>query len=357
MIDKTINLNTKRQKSAWLCQCSCGKEYITDTTSLLNGKATQCHDCAHAQIGIKRRKDLTGHKFGKLTVIDMIYDYNDNKSQTYCKCICECGNIIKRSANSLKRRSQSSLQSCGCAKNELANMKSKNVVGKKFGRLFVIEEYPNAGNRKLKCICDCGNEVIKTKRDVISGHTQSCGCLQVERASESNAKDWSGYISDYGVKVLNRSYQNKNGQWVWDCECFCGNHFDILPIKIANGHTTSCGCRNQSSRETLIEECLIKNRIDYIKQFSFPDCKNKYILKFDFAVLKDGEIFCLIEYDGMQHYRPIEYFGGDDGFAKTLQRDSIKNEYCQSKNIPLIRLKYSLSDNEIKEIVANILKP
>lgn len=81
------------------------------------------------------------------------------------------------------------------------------------------------------------------------------------------------------------------------------------------------------------------------------------MLRFDFALLQNGEVFYLIEYDGMQHYKPIKYFGGNEGYDKTVMRDKIKNDYCANKNIPLLRLKYDLSDQEIKEKIANILNP
>lgn len=290
----------------------------------------------------------------------MIYIPNkDNckKFDTYCECMCDCGNIVTKRLNSVKKATNGVLVSCGCAIDEISNNKSKDIIGKVFGRLKVIEEIKTNNGRKSRCLCQCGNEIIISKKDVMSGHTQSCGCLQKERASELNEKDWTGYISDYGVKIINKSHQNEHGQWIWNCECYCGNIFKILPIKIANGHTTSCGCRNESSREFFIKNILLENNIDFQTQYSFSDCKNKYVLRFDFALLKNGEVFYLIEYDGMQHYKPIKYLGGVEGYEKTVSRDKIKNEYCEKNNIPLLRLKYDLSDSEIKERIVNILNP
>ena len=58
-----------------------------------------------------------------------------------------------------------------------------------------------------------------------------------------------------------------------------------------------------------------------------------------------------IEYDGIQHFEVVDYFGGLDGFITTKIRDTIKNEYCKSKNIKLIRIPYWGFDN-----IENILK-
>ena len=71
-------------------------------------------------------------------------------------------------------------------------------------------------------------------------------------------------------------------------------------------------------------------------------------MRFDFGILHNDQLLGLIEYDGKQHFEPIDFFGGEDGFRKTQERDKIKNAYCKSHNIPLLRLPYTLSINEIK---------
>lgn len=358
VIEKTTNPNRKDKRTAWLCKCDCGNYCYANSSSLNGGKSIQCSDCAHAMSGLKRRKDLVGTRFGKLTVTKMIYpDDRKADSKTYCECVCDCGNVIRRPTSDLIRRKNSLFASCGCAKDEIADSRSKDIINIKFGRLKAIEEFKQDGKRKIRCQCDCGNNVIVAKSDLLFGHTQSCGCLQADRASESNQKDWTGYVSDYGVKILHRASKNSANQWLWNCKCPCGNTFKILPIKVANGHTTSCGCRNRSSKESMIEKYLQECGVEYRRQYSFPDCKNKYKLKFDFAIFINGEVFCLIEYDGKQHYTPIEYFGGYNSYLLTVQRDAIKNKYCSDNNIPLLRLKYDLKDDEIKEKIANILNP
>ena len=65
----------------------------------------------------------------------------------------------------------------------------------------------------------------------------------------------------------------------------------------------------------------------------------------------------LLEYDGQQHYESIEYFGGEEAFEKNQIRDEIKNNYCKEHNIKLVRLKYDLTGDEIKEIIINTIYP
>ena len=61
-----------------------------------------------------------------------------------------------------------------------------------------------------------------------------------------------------------------------------------------------------------------------------------------------------IEFDGEQHYRPVDYFGGDDAFTILKKHDEIKEEYCETHGIKLIRISYVNLDN-IEKILSNIL--
>ena len=58
----------------------------------------------------------------------------------------------------------------------------KDLTGKKFGYLTIVERVQNAKNGKArwKCMCDCGNETIVTSTDIMAGHTSSCGCKKYE---------------------------------------------------------------------------------------------------------------------------------------------------------------------------------
>ena len=53
------------------------------------------------------------------------------------------------------------------------------MIGKRFGKLVVVEEMPERFNKRImyRCICDCGNETVVCGHDLRSGGTKSCGCL------------------------------------------------------------------------------------------------------------------------------------------------------------------------------------
>lgn len=298
-------------------------------------------------------QDLTGQKFGLLTVQYRVDDYikpNGNRVSKW-HCICDCGGEKDITSNGLKKKSAT--PSCGCLTHKSRVEKNRDsFLGKKFNRLVIIEELFDIRPTKARCQCDCGNVVVVSRADVVSGHTQSCGCLQKEKASDVNIKDWTGVVSDYGVKFLKQEHMNDKGQWLWRCQCgVCGDEFIALPAKINSGHTTSCGCAIKSSAERYIASVLSELNIDFLEQYSFKDCRCTYPLKFDFVVFQNNIPLYAIEYDGKQHFQPIEWFGGVDGFIKTQQRDLIKNEYCLKHNISLLRLPYTLNNQEIKQTI------
>ena len=125
-----------------------------------------------------------------------------------------------------------------------------------------------------------------------------------------------------------------------------------LFIQTPHNHISGkCGCPycNESKGEKLIKEILNNKNIKYIPQHTFYECKNVRKLPFDFYL---PELNTCIEFDGIQHFKPIEYFGGIESFEYQKINDNIKNEYCKNKNIKLIRISYK-DKNKIKDIIIN----
>lgn len=94
--------------------------------------------------------------------------------------------------------------------------------------------------------------------------------------------------------------------------------------------------------ETIISDWLDDFNISYIPQYRFDDCKDVRALPFDFYLPYYN---VCIEYDGRQHFIPIDFAGKGDDWAKeqlaiTQYHDEIKNEYCKVNNISLLRISY-----------------
>jgi len=112
-------------------------------------------------------------------------------------------------------------------------------------------------------------------------------------------------------------------------------------------------CATKESKGAIaITEFLKMHNMTFKKEHKFTDCKDKAPLPFDFAVMDSDRLILLIEFDGKQHYKPVERFGGKDTFISQQRRDKIKTEYCLKNNIPLLRIKYNQVKN-IDEILIN----
>ena len=130
----------------------------------------------------------------------------------------------------------------------------ENLVGNKYGRLTVLslaEPHITKGGYKKNrwnCICDCGNKIVVIGDNLRSNNTQSCGCYQKDRISETSIIDLSN--QRFGrLVVKEKTY--KNGVMYWKCKCDCGNYSDVLPQHLKRGFIKSCGCLRKDVSKNL----------------------------------------------------------------------------------------------------------
>lgn len=299
-------------------------------------------------------EEILGVQFGRWIVLDVIPKYKNDKTYCKCQCTCERQTIKMVYKNSLLKGES---QSCGCLRKELAQKHYRqNRVGERFGNLVVKKMLYNYKNEKTYCvcICDCGKEHVCSLSNLVSGHTTSCGCNSYE-------KGWDGRRTDlvnkrFGKLVVTKMlYGYRNKQTYCECNCDCGNSSIVYMGNLLQGFTHSCGCSEHDSiGEELVKNILNDNNITYMYNYRFDDCRNTLPLPFDFYL---PEYDTCIEYDGIQHFEPVEFFGGEEELKKRQVNDDIKTQYCNTKNIQLVRLPYTLSEAEIKQVVLNIWNP
>lgn len=146
----------------------------------LDGKAKR----VKKRVNRTTRIELTGHKYGRLTVEG--YAYSRNK-KTYWSCVCDCGAKMVTTSNALR---SGNTKSCGCLKQETSqkigkkNLKEQSIkaeldlLGCSFGFLTVIEKAEKIKNRTAwLCKCECGNERAILTQELQRG-MQSCGCAR-----------------------------------------------------------------------------------------------------------------------------------------------------------------------------------
>lgn len=149
---------------------------------------------------------------------------------------------------------------------------------------------------------------------------------------------------NYDYSLVN--YINKNIK----VSLVCLKHglFEQLPTNHLSGQ--GCPTCKESKGERFIREYLIKKQIIYIYQHKFEGCRDVRKLPFDYYL---PEYNLCIEYDGIQHFKPIDNFGGVNGFKELKRRDNIKNKFCFDNQINLLRISY---DSDIINELNKVLK-
>lgn len=130
--------------------------------------------------------------------------------------------------------------------------------------------------------------------------------------------------------------------------CSCGNDFYVDLNHFVAGKYQCNECRmKQSAIAASVELWLNNNGLNYLKEKTFEDCKNKKSLPFDFYL---PDLHACIEVDGIGHYRPVVFNGNKEkavvNYQKRVKNDEIKTIYCKKMGIPLLRLPFWIIEKE-----------
>jgi hypothetical protein len=156
--------------------------------------------------------DLTGKKYGKLTVLEFM---GKKKRHYMWRCKCDCGNECIVSSDNLN---SGNTKSCGCLRKD----KIIDMIGKRFGYLTVIKKHHSSNCVYWLCRCDCGKETVVSGASLRNGHTRSCGCGN-GRTKEEREKIYHFYHVWWNVlqRCKNKnaiSYPNYGGRGIKICK-------------------------------------------------------------------------------------------------------------------------------------------
>lgn len=194
--------------------------------------------------------------------------------------------------------------------------------------------------QKITIVCPKHGEF----EQIANAHLQGEGCFQCERErrSKSNedfiseARAIHGNLYDYSkIKYINRTTP---------IIIICPKHgeFEQLP----SNHLQGKGCPHCKSKEqTILFNKLI---LDFPNEEILYEVGNRVIpwldgQRFDIYFPKHN---IAVEYNGPQHYMPIQRLGGELSYLKTVERDKEKRIKCQENNCILFELKYDYSDDD-----------
>lgn len=235
-------------------------------------------------------------------------------------------------------------------------------AGDIFNSLTVIKESHVGKDGKVYyiCKCSCGNTSHPIEGyNLSSGHTKTCGGFK--------HKDLTGRT--FGeLKVIKLSHTDYRGNSHYICECSCGGFTKPIRVDVlTGGYATSCGCMSGYRGEMAIKdffnsytysEVYYKEKEKY-KGLYFKDSTRELIS--DGSVYdSEGNLLFMVEYDGEQHFRPVNWSGkmSKEELVEQIKdqktKDMIKNNYCKDRGIRLVRIPYWDYDN-IEDILTSEL--
>lgn len=163
--------------------------------------------------------------------------------------------------------------------------------------------------------------------------------------------------NDIPVKLLSNKYEHSTKPLLF--ECSCGNKFYTMWQTFCWENKISCSkCSSVSSKlENKVRDFLRDNNISFEEQKSYDECyfNIKGKLRFDFCLHINNKDF-LVEANGIQHYQPIDFFGGIKGLNYQQKRDKVKRNFCKKHNIPLLEIPYyKFETDEYKKDINNFI--
>jgi hypothetical protein len=262
------------------------------------------------------------------------YDYSQSQyinAKTKIKIVCKKHGVFEQiPRNHIRGYDCPKCSGCFMDKDYFI-LKSKDIHNNKYDYQYI--NYTN-NQVKVDIVCPIHNIFQQKPKDHLLGKgCPKCGGKNINTNDFIiNAKT----IHDDKYDYSESHYINATTK----LKIICKKHglFEQTP----NSHLNGKGCPNckTSKGEIEIKSLLNTKGITYIQQYKFPDCKNIKPLLFDFYLPNHNTC---IEFQGEQHTKPIDYFGGEDGFKMVLIRDEIKNNYCIEKKINLIKI-YNVKD-------------
>lgn len=217
---------------------------------------------------------------------------------------------------------------------------------------LLVSGYKNM-NEKVKILHKkCGNTFLMKPTEFLRQNHRCTCCRNVSRYDTKSFCNKVLEKTEGGYLPLGEYMNNKIKITMKHLRC--GHIWDVRPDSFLHG--SRCPQCNDSKGNRKIRKYLKDNNIKYTAEYKIKECSNKRMLPFDFAIFdEDDNLKLLIEYQGRQHYEPVEKFDGKKGFKERIKNDKIKKDYCTANNINFLEICYK--DLEItNEIIENAIK-
>lgn len=211
----------------------------------------------------------------------------------------------------------------------------------------ILSEYKNQKIKVLSKCRICGYERYIFPQSLLRGKSCPVCYGNIQKTTDTYKKELKQVNPN--IEVIGEYINNRTKI---KCKCLlCNNEFMGDPKNMLYSNY-GCPFCSMSTGEMEIQRWLKENQIEFIYQYSFDDCRDSNPLPFDFYLPNDN---IAIEFDGIQHYKAIEYWGGEKAFALRQKHDGIKNVFCHTHNVGLIRIPYFEFDNIPNILMAKLI--
>ena len=290
--------------------------------------------------------------------LELLGTYVDSKTKIPCKCK-KCryewamlpGNIKKG-----RGCPKCAYKNKGDIRNNLAKIKNQEKLIKisKEKNYILLSDYIDA-KTKIKCKCNiCGYEWETFPGNLLKSQgCYICGRKSTSEKLRKNSKQFEKELHSINNNlILLNEYINQNTKIKIQCKK-CDHIWEAYPSNLLKGR--GCPKCSQSKGEESVEKYLKLNNIKYISQYEIQIDKNINFSGKAYIDFYLPEYNLFIEYNGKQHYVPLEYFGGQITFEHQVARDNYIKEYCDLHNINLLEISYK-EFNDINNILKSNLK-
>lgn len=314
-----------------------------------------CIYCNHTRLDLTIQEDVN-----KINPNIMILDnYVNTETQIKCKCIIHDeiwsarplellkGKVGCSKCISIKKHDNSRIKPLEQLKKEIRQV-NPNII--------ITGDYYNT-HRLTDFKCLIHNKSFRSLPCNILNQTSTCPICAKESIRDKEGltkEDLQRKINENGLQLtLIGDYINNNTSI--ECKCLIHNiTYMTSPRNFLYKNSSGCPKCFQSKGERKLHLLLNEMGFDVESQYSFDDCKNINKLRFDFY---DKSRNIAFEYQGQQHYQPINFGGISDDearieFENNQKRDDIKRKYCNDNNIKLICIPYWEYDN-MKQFLIN----
>ena len=208
----------------------------------------------------------------------------------------------------------------------------------------LVTEYINS-QTKVDVICK-EHGIFKISPNKHTNGEQ--GCAECKKLGLTKFIEESNITHNYkyDYSLINEYVNNKH-----KVDIICKKH-GVFNQRISDHMLRGSGCPvcSESKGEITVRKYLTDMSFYFTGQKRFAGCKYKSYLPFDFYLPNYN--IC-IEFQGPQHYMPIDFFGGTSSYILQVKKDTIKKEYCEKNNIPLICIKYT--DDLVLKLTTELL--